>query len=285
MRSSRSWATALVALLACPPAQLLAAEARVEGKLRTPQGAPVAAPANLVNLTTGESVPVQADSGGTFTARVAPGLYGLDVPGYASPQGPLLVSASSGGTAALAAVVEPRAGGAPRLEVKHDAPGCFDARRTSEVDAVVHPARAGTSARVYFRDDPDADYHYVEMVPDVGRWLACLPEPAEGAERLSYYIEVEGPEGRSRTPEVDSLVVAEDSDCPAPKRRAPLCVCPGPVAVFMVDGTPVGGIAGGLIAGAIGTVVTAAGIVAGTGIRVDESGGTSGPVVPASPSR
>jgi hypothetical protein len=215
---------------------------------------------------------------------VEPGLYGLDVPGYVSPQGPLLVSATAGGSASLAAVLEPRPGGSPKLEVKHDSPGCIDARRTSEVDAVVHPARAGTSARVYFREDPDAEFRYVEMVPDVGRWLACLPEPGDGVDKLNYYIEVEGPEGVARTPEVVSMVVTEDSECPAPRRRAPLCVCPGPVAVFLLDGTPVGGLAGGLLAGVAGGVLTAAGIVVGTGTRVD-SGGTSGPVTPASGSR
>lgn len=245
----------------------------------------------LVDLDTGRVVKTRADAQGSFEARLEPGVYGFDFGrrGYEIVDGPRVVSAVSG--QALFAVLrlatvqgEPPAVG-PRIV--HDAVGCMAADQNPEIEAIIEPASSVTRPRVYFKSNRERRFHYVEMIPEVGRFVACLPQPRPDAGPVTYYVSAAAHGVESRTADVAALVVRDAGSCTEGKKMAVVCPCATPVAAYLPNGVasmPAGfsgaaGGAGSVIAAANAAAAVAIGISAvGIGIMISDPS-------PASPSR
>jgi hypothetical protein len=146
----------------------------------------------------------------------------------------------------------------PGVQADHTPVGCMTADQYIEISARLTPATRVQAARVYFKSSWEQEYHYVEMVPDVGRHVACIPRPQREASPISYYIEASSKDGALvRTPEASALVVDSPAECPADRRMAVLCPCEYPVAVYgpgQMAAVPAG--FSGVIGGFPGTLVT-----------------------------
>lgn len=270
MRIRRPLAVALAVLLAGPGfATAVPLPATLSGSVLSTAGVPmVSAELVLVNLDTGRLTTTPTNSRGQFEARVDPGVYSLVPRGARVVSGTRVVSALAGQRLAAALTVEPLATPAAMpaasLAVDHAPIGCFAADQFGEVSAAIRPAPSVADARVYFRSSWESEYHYVPMVPEVGRYLACIPRPRKDASPLSYYLEVQAKDGTIvRTPEASPLVVSSAAECPVERRMAVVCPCSLPVAVYGPGPvTPAGfggalrGVVGGALAGGLPAIMT-----------------------------
>ena len=281
-------AACLIGLLSTSPLLSAPSSSTLRGSVRFEDGTiPTGVDLRLVQLDTGLVVTPIVDSKGTFEAVLEPGLYGVDVGrrGYEIVQGPRVVSASPGQLVAAALQVT-RTAAPPAVgpRIAHDALGCMVASENPEIEAVIEPASAVTHPRVYFKSSRESRFHYVEMLPEIGRFVACLPEPRPDAGPVTYYVSASAQGVESRTADIAADVVTRASTCPAGRKLALACPCAGPVAAYLPGGVPSApaGFSGAL-GGIPGATSTAAGIAIGIsaigiGLMIGDSG-------PASPSR
>jgi hypothetical protein len=259
--------------------------------VRLQNGSPVPSglEVRLVQLETGKVTAVRPDPAGRFAATVDPGLYSFDVGkgGYEIVGGPHVVAALAGATltpALALATVQAPSPVSPGPRILHDAVGCLAAQETPEIEAVIEPAASVTKPRVYFHAARDTEFHYVDMMPEVGRFVACLPAPREGSGPVTYYVSATADGVESRIADVEAEVIGRSSTCPAGRRMAVVCPCAAPVLAYLPTGalsTPLGFEAGAQAAGIASTALkigAAVGIV-GIGLILGDNG------APASPSR
>jgi len=242
----------------------------------------------MIQLETGKATSVRPDRAGRFEVSVNPGLYGFDIGknGYEIVGGPRVVAALPGRTLtailalATARAAAPAPASGPRIV--HDAVGCMTAEENPEIEAVIEPSASVTKPRVYFHSARDTEFHYVDMIPEVGRFVACLPAPQAGSGPVTYYVAAGADGVDSRIADIEADVIGRSSSCPAGRRTAIVCPCPGPVAAYLPNGalaTPLG--FGAQAAGIASTAVkigAALGVV-GIGLILGDNG------APASPSR
>jgi len=290
LRARRVVAAILIGLITASPLFSAPPLSAVTGAVRLANGSPVPAglEVRLVQLETGKVTAVRPDPSGRFETTVDPGLYGFDVgkEGYEIVSGPHVVAALPGGTltAALALATvptSPAVSSGPRIV--HDAVGCMAAQENPEIEAVIEPAVDVTKPRVYFHAARDTEFHYVDMMPEVGRFVACLPAPREGSGPITYYVSATSDGVESRIADIEAEVIGRSSACPAGRRMAVVCPCAAPVAAFVngVPSTPLGFEAGSQAAGIASTAIkigAAIGVV-GIGLLLGDNG------TPASPSR
>jgi hypothetical protein len=294
LQARRALAAVLVGLICAPPLASAPVLSAIVGSVRLEGGAalPPGLELRLIHLDTGRSTSVPTSSGGTFQAAVEPGLYAIDVgkSGYEIASGARVVAALPGRTvtaslslAAVAqAVAPPPSASGPRIV--HEAVGCMAADENPEIDAVIEPAPGVTQPRVYFHSARDERFLYVEMIPEVGRFVACLPAPRPGSGPVTYYVSASADGVESRIADIQADVIDQSSSCPAGRRMAVVCPCAGPVAAYLPNGalaTPVGFAAGAQAAGIASTAIkigAAVGIV-GIGLVLGDN------ATPASPSR
>jgi hypothetical protein len=158
------------------------------------------------------------------------------------------------------------------------------ASENPEIEAVIEPSSLVTRPRVYFKSTKENRFHYVEMLPEIGRFVACLPEPKADAGPVTYYVSAFAQGTESRTADIAADVVGRASSCPEGRRMALACPCSGPVAAYLpggVSSVPAG--FSGALGGIPGAMTTAAGVVigitaVGIGIMISDA-------APASPSR
>lgn len=281
----------LLALFALPLSTAQAAAlAQVQGTLRLSGGTPAAGvEVRLLDLSSGRVTSLRSDDAGLFRSSVAPGVYAVEAGrGYEIARGPRLVSATEGQAVSAALVVAPAAAPATQLTVEHDPKGCLLADQHPEIDAAIRPATAVKYARVYFKAAREGEFHYVEMIPEIGRYIACLPEPHKDAGPIDYYVEAAAADGTiARSPGASSLVIERNGECPADRQMAVICPCRVPVSVFNTAGQPAfptafGGVLGQITTGVstttTGALVTIGASIIGVGIQIGSTG-------PASPSR
>jgi hypothetical protein len=289
---TRRSVVALLAFLLPPVAASSAVDlARVEGTVSVPGRATAAGvEVRFLDLASGRVTAVRSDDNGAFRAPVPAGVYAIEAGrGYEISRGPRMVSAAAGQVVAASLQLAPLPAGATTgLDLQHAPKGCMAADEHPEIDATLRPATKVRQARVYFKGAREREYHYVEMIPEIGRYVACLPEPKKDAGPVDYYVEATATDGsQARSADVSSLVVGHDDTCPADRRIASVCPCRVPVAVFDVAGQPAfpsafGGVAG-QVGGSVGATTTASLItigaaIIGVGIQLPGPG-------PASPSR
>jgi len=230
LRFQRPLAAALAAFLAAPGASLATPiPATVSGSLLSSRGAPLAsAELVFVNLDSGLLTTASTNERGLFEARVAPGIYSMVPRDARIVSGPRVVSARAGQRLEASLIVEaiaaPIAAAAPTVALEHAPIGCFTAEQFGEVAAVITPASDVAEARVYFRAHWENEFHYVPMVPEVGRHVACLPRPRRDASPVYYFLEVQAKDGTLlRTAEFNSLVVPGAAECPRDLLLAVVC--------------------------------------------------------------
>jgi hypothetical protein len=289
LRVRRVVAAILIGLIPASPLLSAPPLSAVSGALRLENGSPLPAglEVRLVQLETGRVTAVKADPTGRFEATVEPGLYGFDLGkgGYEIVGGPHVVAALPGATltAALALTTVQAAAPAPAgPRIVHDAVDCMAAQENPEIEAVIEPGASVTKPRVYFHPARDAEFHYVEMMPEVGRFVACLPAPREGSGPITYYVSAAADGVESRTADIEAEVIGRSSACPAGRRMAVVCPCAGLVAAYLPNGALVAPLeAGAQAAGIASTAIkigAAIGVV-GIGLLLGDNG------APASPSR
>ena len=245
----------------------------------------------LIQLDTGRTVVARASSAGDFELRLEPGLYAVDVGrnGYEIASGPRIVAATEGRalSAALSLVAvqsEPVRAVGPRIV--HDALGCMAADQNPEIEAIIEPASSITQPRVYFRSAREQRFHYVEMIPEVGRFVACLPQPRADAGPVTYYVSALAQGVESRTDDIAVEVVGAGKSCPAGRRMAVVCPCSTPVAAFLPGGVasvPAG--FSGVVAGFAAAATTNTAAAMAIAISAVGIGLMMGDTAPASPSR
>jgi hypothetical protein len=267
-----------------------AAPAIVRGTLSLAQGAPaVGVDLRLVDVASGRVTVTRSDAAGVFRAPVAPGIYGLEAGGFSLEKGPQVLTAAAGREAVASLVLAPIGPASSALTIEHRPVGCLVANEHAEIDAVIRPATKVKRARVFFKAARDRAYHYVEMAPEIGRFVACLPQSYKDASPVEYYIEAETADAEStRTGDFDALVVNKADECPQPRLTAVICPCRVPVAVYDMAGQPVFPSAFGGIAGQLGGALVSP--IAGTASLVAIGASAIGVTViaqpgPASPSR
>lgn len=253
MRFEKPVAAVIAALLVAPGPSLAAVPATVSGSVLSAGGAPLAAAELvLVNLDSGRLTSASTDARGGFEARVEPGIYSIVPRGARVVSGPRVLAAQAGQRLQAALVVEavapPVTAAAPSLTADHEPVGCFTADEFGQVSAAFQPMSEVAEARVYFKAHWETDYHWVPMVPEVGRHVACLPRPRRDASPVYYYVEAQAKDGALlRLREVDSLVVSGAGECPAERRLAVVCPRlaglqpPFPGAVGTIPGAALGG--------------------------------------------
>jgi hypothetical protein len=154
--------------------------------------------------------------------------------------------------------------------------GCMVAGQFPLIEATIQPAASVARARVYFKSALSPAFYYVEMVQGAdGKFVGKLPKPKLEASPITWYIMSIMTEGsESQTGETQSVVVADESECPEGLKVAPIGP-PGAVTVFSAAtaavAVPVGfaagglAIAGGTLAAILLGLGAAAGAVAATG--------------------
>jgi hypothetical protein len=287
---SRILNASLIVLVAA--AVLPAADAGlVTGSIALAAGAPGAGiDLRLVDVASGRAITATSDADGRFRAPLPAGVYSVEARGYAVTGGPRVVTSIRGREATAALVLAPLAADASGLSLRHAPVGCLIAEEHLEIDATIRPAAKVKHARVYFKAKGEQDYHYVEMVPEIGRFVACLPRPHAYTGPIDYYVEAASGAGETaRSEDVSALVIRRADECPADRRTAVVCPCRVPVAVYSPTGQPVFPGAFGGIAGQVGGTVGSQ--IAGTAALVAIGAGAIGVTIvlqepaPASPSR
>jgi hypothetical protein len=244
----------------------------------------------LVDVASGRVSVAKSDANGAFRVSLAPGVYSLEAGGYAVASGPHLVTATAGSESVAALALTPIAPAAADLSITHLPVGCMVAEEHLEIDATIRPAARVSKARVYFKAAREASFHYVEMAPEIGRFVACLPRPHADSGPIDYYVEAEGADAaRTRTSDVSAIVIRKAEECPADRRNAVVCPCRVPVAVYDVAGQPAfpsafGGVAGQL-GGALVAPITGTASFVAIGISAIGVGLLLQDTTPASPSR
>jgi hypothetical protein len=219
---------------------------------------------------------------------LSPGVYGLEAAGFSLERGAPIVTALVGREVVADLLLSPLAAAAA-LTIEHRPVGCLVENEHGEIDAVIRPATEVKRARVFFKGARDKSYDYVEMAPEIGRFVACLPRPYLDASPIEYYVEAETADATAtRTDGVEAVVVRKSEECPAERRMAVICPCRVPVAVFDMAGQPAYPSAFGGVAGQLGGAFASP--IAGTASLVAIGASAIGVTIvaqpgPASPSR
>jgi hypothetical protein len=145
---------------------------------------------------------------------------------------------------------------------------CFVAGEFPLLDAGIEPLSSVARARTYFKAAQGANFYYVEMTQEAGRFFGKLPRPKIEASPLTYYLQATTTEfEESQTPEIEAIVVEKKEDCG--DRKIAAFGPPGEVTVFSAATgasiAPLGFAAGGA-AIALGTVLLIVGGAAAAGI-------------------
>ena len=286
-RSRRPARTLLVLALGLTlvvPAPLLAdPTATLEVHVADGANAPLGGLAvSAVHLASGTATSATTDARGVAVVKVAAGQHAVSVARHRIASGPKVVMLRPGETSTVALGAAPMAGEAG-VRVEASQYGCVRAGWPPEIAASVEPSTAVRRARIAFRLKGTGDYR-LDMVPDVGRWVVCLPRLPSDAREVTYSVTVETADGIVETPDHTALVVENDSQCPATQRVAPFCACAAPALLTSPTGTQVLTTS---IAGASGAVapLLAAGAVGAAAIGIGIGGSQPEPPPPASPSR
>ena len=216
----RATSVVVAALLAAPPVSLNSAPSlgRVEGTL-TLDGRPIhGLDVAFVDLRSGEIHTTRSGQGGSFGVALAAGEYvvtsGADA-GLAVGRAPARLSVQPGRVATTRLdlfalpVLARQEQQVPPSELQtpptsgivHEEVGCVIAGQYPLLEAVIEPMPSVVRARVYFRPASGGDYFYVEMTPEVGRFVGKLPRPRLEASPVTYYIQATTTElGESQTP-------------------------------------------------------------------------------------
>lgn len=306
----------LSALLALGPTSVaIAAPAAgtVSGQV-TLEGQPLAGiGVALVDLDSGQIHRARSDNGGRYQMQVAAGQYAVtssSVAGLAVGKAPAVVDVAPGRVAVASldlmrvSVVDPSQGpvpqGAPAPtgpqtygNITHEPVGCMVAGQFPLLDAVIDQPDSVARARVYFKSSLSPEYYYVEMTrgqaEQVAQFFGKLPKPKLDATPITYYVQTMTTDFKeSQTPEIQAIVVADESECPQGLKVAPVGP-PGAVTVFSagtaVVVVPVGFATAGLAIGGavlIGALIAAALTTAVVVAAGDESPSPSpSPVVPS----
>lgn len=126
----------------------------------------------------------------------------------------VLLAASAGGQAPLRV-----RDASPAFRVEHTPPACFLADKTPRLVACLQPRSQRAVVRVLFRAEGDGAWYASPLRSDVPCYSGLLPRPSRALGRVVYVIEAEGPEGRTRTPEIAVPVASDAAACdgrPAP---------------------------------------------------------------------
>jgi hypothetical protein len=181
------------------------------------------------------------------------------------------------------------------LQLDHNPVKCMVAGQYPQLMSGVLPQVNGTKARVYFKS-VSSDFYYVEMTYVQGQWSGRLPRPTVAASPLTYYVEAAAP-GRTPTRSADYNVVVVENKCSDDQAAAPIAAETGPVTVFstaagagmpagflgiggVLAGTPLGGVAGGGLAGFLGSPLglgLAGALVVGGAVIISTTGGDDEP--------
>ena len=117
-------------------------------------------------------------------------------------------------TFAVALALAARAAHADGPAIDHSAVGCVVAGKHPKILARIAPASQVARARVYFRAEGAAAWHFVRMTLETPSFTGTLPKPKASARRIQYYIEaVDRSFGETRTIEISPEVVASENDC------------------------------------------------------------------------
>lgn len=306
----------LAALLASPPADVRSAASGgvIKGAVslghRPLDGVSVA----FVDLSSGATYRTTSKGGGTFETQVPAGRYAVTAEatsGLIVDKAPSVIAVAAGQVVAAdlelmampGAVTQAPPPAAPPVgnpepspsptatSIQHDPVGCVVAGQFPLFDAQIEPASSVARARVYFRAAQNENWFYVEMTPGESGFVGKLPRPKLEASPIHYYIQATTTEfGEGRTPENETLVVAEAKDCPSDKKLAAIGP-PGEVTVFSAATgaaiAPIGFAAGGLALTA-GTIALLVGGAAALGITaavvVNNPSPTPAPVATPTPS-
>jgi hypothetical protein len=154
------------------------------------------------------------------------------------------------------------------------------------LDALIQPPASVARARVYFRSAIGPEYYFIEMTLQDGVFVGKLPKPVmevkgQPTSPITYYIEATTTDfATTQTPEIQAVVVSDESECPEGVKAAPFGP-PGPVTVFSASTAAVAVPAGFVTAGAVlGTGAILAGLIAlalGTTIAVTSGDGSPSP--------
>lgn len=285
-----------VALAAPAAVGTLSGQVTVEGQPLSGMGLAV------VDLQTGAIHRTKSDAKGNYRLELAAGEYvltSLSVAGLAVGKAPSRVVVSAGRVAVasldllrlpvLYTVQDPPAPAVAGPEtfgnITHEKVSCLVAGQFPLIEAVIEPAASVARARVYFKSALGTDYYFVEMTLQDGKFVGKLPKPKLEASPITYYIQATTTEfGESQTPEIETTVVADESECEG--KVAPIGPA-GAVTVFSAStaavAVPVGFAAGGLALGA-GGLALAGGLLAAGGVAAAAGGGGSSPSPSPAPS-
>jgi hypothetical protein len=184
--------------------------------------------------------------------KPAPATTTPDIPAARPQQPPTTTAPTTGAGAAI----------------NFDPVTCFVAGEFPLLDAGIEPLSSVARARTYFKAAQGANFYYVEMTQEAGRFFGKLPRPKIEASPLTYYLQATTTEfEESQTPEIEAIVVEKKEDCG--DRKIAAFGPPGEVTVFSAATgasiAPLGFAAGGA-AIALGTVLLIVGGAAAAGI-------------------
>jgi hypothetical protein len=160
-----------------------------------------------------------------------------------------------------------------QLGVEHRKVGCLVVGRYPRLDACFSPLAEVAGARLFFRPDTAAQWHYVQMKGEAACHAGVLPRPqgSLAGHKVTYYIEATGRRFATvRTSEYSAAVVSSAGECDADAVAATTSAA-GTITVF--PNLPAGFAIGG---GGIGTVPLLAiigGGAAAAGVAVAAGGG------------
>ncbi len=254
----------LVTLLAAGPVHSATPMGVLKASVSSASGKPMAdVQMRLISLDTGRTINAATNSAGLVAAELTPGLYTVNsASGYPQVSGPRVVSLTPGAVLSAAlSFATPEQAPAVTAALTIDPPGCLVAGTYPRFEAVLTPADPTGKARLYFKGAGSTELFYVDMVPGAGNYLGTLPRPTVKASPITFYVEVIGANGTTRTAESQAVVVEKELEC-AGRKLAPVAAS-GPataIGATGVAGLPAGFGAGAAIGGA------AAGAAAGGGI-------------------
>lgn len=275
MRVKRTACWGLATLMAIPSSSN-AAESRIEGSLSLEGRGPAALEIRLIGLDDGRVATARSGADGRFSAVLAPGAYALEAAaGYRIRSGPRVVSLRPGDGVDAALVLAAEAY-AP-VTIEHEAWGCELAETRSYIETQIEPPDAVEEARIYFRSNRTAEFFFMPLQREAGRFFGCLPATLEHAGPVEYYFTARTQAAATRSALYSMDVVKDAPSCPA--RTRPLRPCPPGVATpaYSATGAPVAGVSGSGT-GTIGGIIAIG--ASGLGITTILLG-----PAPASPSR
>jgi hypothetical protein len=248
----------------------------------------------LIDLKSGEIHRTKSNAKGDYRWQVLPGEYAvttISLAGLSVGKAPSRVVVEPGRVVVASlelmklaipfqtpepAQTPPASGPQTAGNITFEPVGCMVAGQFPLIEATIQPAASVARARVYFKSALSPAFYYVEMVQGAdGKFVGKLPKPKLEASPITWYIMSIMTEGtESQSGETQSVVVADESECPEGLKVAPIGPA-GAVTVFSAAtaavAVPVGfaagglAIAGGTLAAILLGLGAAAGAVAATG--------------------